>query len=221
MLPSSNSLCRDFIALTRVHNLEVTSARSLVTSRANSRMASPNRAVRSRRAWFAFPVNMQAMDRVIPSFSLHFISRSLALFRRAESLELSPSLLQVIVDDDSVVHARGLRVSDLVLGLLQTGQNRLLAVGSAAAQPLLQYLDRRRLQEEEASIEIGLLHLLDALGKITNKSQQNAPSKTRPFHQHPTPLPPRPSRKLTSISISKIQTLPLSLTSLTACTLVP
>jgi hypothetical protein len=112
------------------------------------------------------------------------------------------------------MHARSLRVSDLVLGLLQTGQDRLLAVRSATTQPLLQNLDRRRLQEEEASVEVGLLHLLDAL-EIMKVSNMPIPSHltTHQTLQH--------HLKLTSISISKMQVLPLSLTSLTACTLVP
>ena len=100
------------------------------------------------------------MNRVVPFRST---SRSLALLRSTESLKLDPCLLQIVVDDDSVVHARGLRVSNLVLSLLQTSQNRLLAVRRTTAQTLLQDLDRRRLQEEEASVEVGLLHLLDAL----------------------------------------------------------
>lgn len=83
--------------------------------------------------------------------------------RRAESLELRPRFLQIIVDDNLIVHAGCLRVRNLVLGLLQTRQNRFLAVRRAAAQPLLQNLDRRWLQEEEASVEIRLLDLLDAL----------------------------------------------------------
>ena len=157
------------------------------------------------------------MNRVVVPF--RSTSRSLALLRSTESLELDPGLLQIVVDDNGVVHTRGLRVSNLVLGLLQTGQNRLLAVRSTTTQPLLQNLDRRRLQEQEASVEIGLLDLLDAL-EIT-KSQQH----THPIPSHST-IPPYTKTlqhhlKLTSISISKIQVLPLSLTSLTACTLVP
>ena len=61
------------------------------------------------------------------------------------------------------MHTRSLRVRNLVLSLLQTRQNRLLAVRSAAPQPLLQNLDRRRLQEQEARVEVRLLNLLDAL----------------------------------------------------------
>ena len=101
------------------------------------------------------------MNRVVVPF--RSTSRSLALLRSTESLELDPGLLQIVVDDNGVVHTRGLRVSNLVLGLLQTGQNRLLAVRRTTAQTLLQDLDRRRLQEEEASVEVGLLHLLNAL----------------------------------------------------------
>lgn len=56
-----------------------------------------------------------------------------------------------------------LGISDLILSLLQTSQNGFLAVRGAAAKPLLQDLDRRRLQEEEAGVEVGLLDLLDAL----------------------------------------------------------
>lgn len=56
-----------------------------------------------------------------------------------------------------------LGVSDLILSLLQTSQNGFLTVRGAAAKPLLQDLDRRRLQEEEAGVEVGLLDLLDAL----------------------------------------------------------
>lgn len=87
---------------------------------------------------------------------------SLAI-RRTESLELRPSLLKIIVDNDLIMHTRSLRVRNLVLSLLQTRQNRFLAVRSAAPQPLLQDLDGRRLQEEEARVEIRLLDLLDAL----------------------------------------------------------
>ena len=87
---------------------------------------------------------------------------SLAL-RRTESLELRPSLFKIIVDNDLIVHTRSLGVSDLVLRLLQTRQNRFLAVRSATPQPLLQHLDRRRLQEQEARVEVRLLDLLDTL----------------------------------------------------------
>lgn len=61
------------------------------------------------------------------------------------------------------MHARSLRVRNLVLSLLQTRQNRFLTVRSAASQPLLQDLDGRRLQEQETRVEIRLLDLLDAL----------------------------------------------------------
>lgn len=61
------------------------------------------------------------------------------------------------------MHTGSLGVGDLVLGLLQTRQNRFLAVRSAASQPLLQHLDRRRLQEQEARVEVRLLDLLDTL----------------------------------------------------------
>jgi hypothetical protein len=87
---------------------------------------------------------------------------SLAL-RHAECLELRPSLLEIIVNDDLIVHARSLRVRNLILSLLQTRQNRFLAVRCATPQPLLQDLDRRRLQEQEARVEIRLLDLLDTL----------------------------------------------------------
>lgn len=83
--------------------------------------------------------------------------------RRAESLELRPGLLQIVVNHDLVMHARRLRKRNLVLRLLQTRQNRLLAVRSAASQPLLQNLHGRRLQEEEARVQIRLLDLLDSL----------------------------------------------------------
>jgi hypothetical protein len=89
-------------------------------------------------------------------------STSLTL-RCAESLELCPSLLKIIVDDNLIVHTRCLRVRNLVLSLLQTRQNRFLAVRRATSQPLLQDLDRRRLQKEEAGVEIRLLDLLHAL----------------------------------------------------------
>ena len=95
--------------------------------------------------------------------SFRVTSSSLALLRGAESLELDPSLLQIVVDNDSVVDTGSLGVSDLILSLLQTSQNGFLTVRGAAAKPLLQDLDRRRLQEEEAGVEVGLLDLLDAL----------------------------------------------------------
>jgi hypothetical protein len=83
--------------------------------------------------------------------------------RRTESLKLRPSLLKIIVNNNLIMHTRSLRVRNLVLSLLQTRQNRFLAVRRAAPQPLLQDLDRRWLQEQEARVEIRLLDLLDAL----------------------------------------------------------
>jgi hypothetical protein len=82
---------------------------------------------------------------------------------RTESPELRPRLLQIIIDDNLIVHTRCLRVRDLVLGLLQSRQNRFLAVRRAPPESLLQNLNRGRLQEEEARVEICLLDLLDAL----------------------------------------------------------
>lgn len=83
--------------------------------------------------------------------------------RRTESLELNPSLLQIIINDNLIMHTGRLGELNLMLGLLETGQNRLLAIRSAASQPLLQNLHRRRLQKEEASVQIRLLDLLDTL----------------------------------------------------------
>lgn len=63
----------------------------------------------------------------------------------AESLELLPGFLKIIVDDDLIVHARCLGVLNLLLGLGQALLNGLFLVGGSAAQPLLQDLDRGRL----------------------------------------------------------------------------
>jgi len=68
-----------------------------------------------------------------PDHPSQLILRSLALLGRTESLELHPSLLQVVIDDNSVVNTWCLRVSNLVLGLLQAGQNRLFAIRRAPA----------------------------------------------------------------------------------------
>ena len=117
------------------------------------------------RSWREMPpacptLNLACLKRSADSSQPSTISLAL---RRTESLKLRPSLLKIIVDNNLIMHTRSLRVRNLVLSLLQTRQNRFLAVRSTASQPLLQDLDGRRLQEQEARVEIRLLDLLDTL----------------------------------------------------------
>lgn len=80
-----------------------------------------------------------------------------------ERFELLPGSLQVVIDDDLVVHAGCLGVLDLICRLGQPLFDRLLLVSPSTTQPLLEDLDGWRLEEEEARFQVGLLDLLDAL----------------------------------------------------------
>lgn len=161
-----------------------------------------------------FVCPLQPLLRMYTRYHPGAISRSShsSSLRRAESLEFNPSLLQIIIDDNLIMHTWRLGELNLMLGLLEASENRLLAIRSAASQPLLQNLHRRRLQEEEAGVQIRLLDLLDTLYHCLHVSGL--------IHEY-FPQPLSRQARLTSISISKIHVLPFSLTSLTACTLVP
>lgn len=77
-------------------------------------------------------------------------------------LKLAIRALKVVVNNDLVMLAR-LRIGELILGLLQPLEHRLLAVGTAAAKARLKDLDGWRLDENVLSVEVGFLHLFDAL----------------------------------------------------------
>lgn len=74
-----------------------------------------------------------------------------------------PGFLEIIVDDDLIVYTRCLGVHNLLLSLGQALLDGFFLVGGSATQPLFQDLNRRRLQEHEACVQVGLLDLLDTL----------------------------------------------------------
>lgn len=72
-------------------------------------------------------------------------------------------LLNVVVDNDLLMRARQLGKSQLVLCLCQSLSQRFLGLGAAATKALLQLLQRRRGEEHEPRVQVGLLDLLHAL----------------------------------------------------------
>lgn len=110
------------------------------------------------------------------------------------------------------MNTRLLRVGHFLLSLRQTLFDRFLLVRCATAEALLKDLDRRWLQKKEVRVEIGLLDLLDTL------EHEILLAICPPiYHISSKAEGPQP----TSISISKIQILPFSAMSFTACMLVP
>lgn len=81
----------------------------------------------------------------------------------AKSIEFLPRLLKIIIYDDLIMRARLLRELELFLGLSETLLDILLFISCPTTKTLFEDLQRRRLEEEESRIEIGLLDLLDTL----------------------------------------------------------
>lgn len=71
--------------------------------------------------------------------------------------------LEVVVDDDDVVHAGGLGVLELDLGLGEALLDAGLGLGAAAAEALLESVLRGGGDEDVARVDAGSLDLLDAL----------------------------------------------------------
>lgn len=80
-----------------------------------------------------------------------------------ELLELGIGALEVVVDDDAVVHAGRLGILELVVGLREALLDRLLGLGAAVAQAGLERGEGRRRDEDVARGDGGGLDLLDAL----------------------------------------------------------
>lgn len=78
-------------------------------------------------------------------------------------LELLEGGVEVVVDDDDVVDARGVGVLELDAGLLEALGDGVLGLGAAAAQALLEGGEARGLDEDEARVYAALPDLLDAL----------------------------------------------------------
>lgn len=77
-------------------------------------------------------------------------------------LQLPISLLKRVVHNNLIMRPRLLRVLQLMRRLIQPLTKRILRLSPPPAQPPLEFLDRWRRKEEEASVQIGLLHLLHA-----------------------------------------------------------
>ncbi len=67
-----------------------------------------------------------------------------------EGVQLLVGRLEVVVDNDEVVDARGLRVLELLVGLGEALLDAGLGLGAAAAQALLELLERGRRDEDVA-----------------------------------------------------------------------
>jgi len=96
--------------------------------------------------------------------------RRVQLLRRTKSATVyhpiphfSVGLFKFVIDNDSVVSTRLLRVFELILCLCQALIQTFLILRTPAAQTTLQLLKGRWCQEQEASVEIAKLDLLDTL----------------------------------------------------------
>jgi len=85
------------------------------------------------------------------------------LLSQTKFFNLLVRLLQVIIDDHFIVNTLRLRIFHLNLCLIQPLLNLSLLVRSPTPQPPLQLLKARRHDEQIAGLEVGLVHLLDAL----------------------------------------------------------
>lgn len=83
-----------------------------------------------------------------------------------ELVELLVGSLEVVVDNDEVVDAGGLGVLELLAGLGEALLDAGLGLGAAAAQALLELLDRGWRDEDVAGGDARVFDLLDALPKL-------------------------------------------------------
>ena len=97
-----------------------------------------------------------------PFLALH-CSASWSLPGYTKLSKLCPCLLQIIVDNDLIMHSWSLCKLQLVPSLRQPLLDGFFCIRLSTPKPLLQNLDRRWLKEEKASVEICLLDLLYAL----------------------------------------------------------